>query len=415
MSQRVVVTGLGTVSPYGVGVRRLWDGIRQNKSGLKYDQTLGVVVGSVPRGEDEGNFNVNEFTVRDQREMSIPTLLTLKGVEEALQNADLHQVDREFHRDTAVNIGMGIADLEEIHKTGTLIENGKSRQVGPFFVPKILTNIPGGYVALKYGFKGGNSSSTTACATGLTCIAESFAQIQAGRVRRAVAGSVESCLNQISVVGFQRMRALASKTDTLDDTHYSVSRPFDTNRNGFLLSEGAGIVVLERLDDAKARGAKIYAEILGYGISNDAYHLTSPHPDGLASEWSIRRCLTDSGLSPDDVQYVNAHATSTKVGDKAEAISIARLFGSNVALSSLKGHLGHCVSAAGSIETIASITALCNGKIPPTLNLQSTDIEEDIDLVQGDWRDWPKCSRRVVVKNSFGFGGAFVSLAFAQI
>ncbi|CAD5206833.1 unnamed protein product [Bursaphelenchus okinawaensis] len=415
MAHRVVITGLGTVSPYGVGVKRLWDGIRQNKSGLKFDKALGVVVGAVPRGTEDGAFNVNEFSNRDQREMATPTLLTLKAVEEALQDSKLADVEEGFHDETAVNIGMGIADLEEIHKTATLIEKGRPRQVGPFFVPKILTNVPGGYVALKYGLKGGNSSSTTACATGLTCLAEAFAQIQSGRVRRAVAGSVESCLNSVSVVGFQRMRALASKTDDLDDTLPSTSRPFDVHRNGFVLSEGAGILILERLEDAKARGATVYAEVLGYGISNDAYHLTSPSPDGKASELSITRCLKDSKLDVSDVQYVNAHATSTKVGDKAEAISISRLFGPKVALSSLKGHIGHCVSAAGSIESIGTLLSMTNGEIPPTLNLARSDVDVDVDLVQGEWRRWPKGKRRVVVKNSFGFGGAFVSVAFAQV
>ncbi|KAH7717414.1 Protein F10G8.9 a, partial [Aphelenchoides avenae] len=229
-----------------------------------------------------------------------------------------------------------------------------------------------------------------------------------GRIRRVVAGAVESCVNPISIVGFQRMRALAAGEDE------SISRPFDKSRVGFVLSEGAALVMVERFEDAVERKAKIYAEIVGYGLANDAHHLTSPREDGLGSRLCMQRCMQEAGIRADDVSYVNAHATSTPVGDVAEAVSIASVL-PGVAVSSIKGHIGHCLAAAGSLETVATLLSMKEGVLLPTFNLRETDINADVDLVKDAMRPWKAKDRRIALMNSFGFGGAFVSLALVEI
>lgn len=265
-------------------------------------------------------------------------------------------------------------------------------------------------VRSRYNLRGGNSSTATACATGASCIADAYLSIKYGQSRRFIAGAVESCVNQIAVEGFKRMRALATSEDV------ECSRPFDAERQGFVLSEGAGIVVLERLDDALARNAKIYAEILGYGTGNDAYHLTSPSSDGYGSTLCMKRCLEHSGIDKDEISYVNAHATSTPVGDKAEAYSIAQ-FRKGVSVTSIKGHIGHTLGAAGAIETICTVLSVKDGIIVGTKNLNKTDIEAEVDLIKAKDNptiEWNSKGRRIALMNSFGFGGAFTSLCIAE-
>ncbi|KAI6241464.1 Beta-ketoacyl-[acyl-carrier-protein] synthase I [Aphelenchoides fujianensis] len=340
--------------------------------------------------------------------MTRATLLTLTAAEEALGDAGLLEADEEFHLDTGVNIGMGISDLNEVHQTGKLIDEGNQRRVSPFFVPRILTNIPAGYVSLRYGLKGGTASATTACATGASCIGESFSLVQSGRVRRMVAGSVESSLIQMSVVGFQRMRALAAGKDP------SISRPFDAKREGFVLSEGAAVVVLERLEDAKKRGAPIHGEVLGYGMSNDAFHLTAPRPDGLASTLCMRRCLQDARLPArtsrlrERARHLDDRRRPSR--SRFRSPSWARTSRSRVS----KATWGIASRRPAPLETIAGVLAAKSGEIPPTLHLHETDIDARVDLVQHDFRPWKAADRRIFLKNSFGFGGAFVSLAIGR-
>uniref|UniRef100_A0A915D923 Cytosolic Fe-S cluster assembly factor NUBP1 homolog n=1 Tax=Ditylenchus dipsaci TaxID=166011 RepID=A0A915D923_9BILA len=302
--------------------------------------------------------------------------------------------------DVGVNIGSGVSDLYEIYETGKKIESDQARRVSPYFVPRILTNIPGSYVSQRFGLAGGNTSQSSACATGASCIGDAFLYVRSGRWRKAFAGSTESCVNKIAVVGFSRMKALASGNQV------DISRPFDETRSGFVLSEGSAVVILERLDDALNRNAKIYAEILGYGLASDAFHLTSPEPSGLGSRLCMQRCLQDAGLNGKDVTYVNAHATSTPLGDKAEALSILNN----------PGHTGHSLAAAGSLETIATALSIRDGIILPTLNLIITPEDvEGLDLVKIEVRKWAQSpNRRIALMNSFGFGGAFVSLALAE-
>lgn len=258
--------------------------------------------------------------------------------------------------------------------------------------------------------RGGNSSSTTACATGASCIADSYFTIKYGQNRRCITGAVESCVNSIAIEGFKRMRALATGTEL------NVSRPFDKERQGFVLSEGAGIIVLERLEDAMARKSKIYAEILGYGTGNDAYHLTSPRDDGFGSILCMKRCLEHSGIDANDIGYVNAHATSTPVGDKAEAMSIAKTK-PGVPVSSIKGHIGHTLAGAGALETIFTAMCVKEGIIVGTKNLNQTDIQADVDFIHGNdeiTTEFKSKNKRIALMNSFGFGGAFVSICLGE-
>ncbi|TKR93761.1 hypothetical protein L596_008162 [Steinernema carpocapsae] len=346
---------------------------------------------------------MDKWSRGEQREMSRGSMFALMAAEECIQDAKL-KGDVE---NTGVNIGMGIADLEMIHETASLISEGKSKRVTPYFVPRILTNMPAGYVSMKYGFNGGNMSSTTACATGASCIGDAATMVALGRIRRVIAGAVESCVNPIAVTGFNRLRALA-RGPTED-----ISRPFDKTREGFVLSEGGAVVLLERLEDAQARGAPIYAEVIGYGVSSDAHHLTSPHESGIGGELCMRRCLKDSKIEGSQVSYVNAHATSTPMGDRIEARSIASLC-PQVATSSIKGHIGHCLAAAGSIETVATTLMLKHGLLIGNLNLKDTDVEEEVRLLASN-EDWAsEHSRKVALVNSFGFGGANVSVCLAS-
>uniref|UniRef100_A0A7E5A2B9 beta-ketoacyl-[acyl-carrier-protein] synthase I n=1 Tax=Panagrellus redivivus TaxID=6233 RepID=A0A7E5A2B9_PANRE len=404
LPHRVVITGIGAISPYGTGLPAFWNGLRTASNPLSFSSTLKAVVGAVPSSSDP----CATYKPAQLREMSRGSIFAVTAASEALKDAGIDEMGEGFHDETAVNIGMGIADLEAIHDAGQKIANGQTRRISPYFVPKILTNIPGSYVALKYNLRGGNSSTTTACATGASSIGEAFNAVRFGLARRAVAGAVESCLNPTAVEGFRRMRALASSEDA------TASRPFDEQRNGFVLSEGAGIVVLERLEDVISRpGTTIYAEVLGLGYGNDAYHLTAPSESGLGSTLCMRRCIINAGIEAGNVGYVNAHATSTPIGDKAEAASISTVK-PGVAVSSIKGHTGHSLAAAGALETIATVMSLQEGVIIGTANLEKTDIEADVDLVKDSSVPWKSADRRIALMNSFGFGGAFVSLCLGE-
>ncbi|KAK0425453.1 hypothetical protein QR680_009210 [Steinernema hermaphroditum] len=397
MRHRVVISGLGALSPFGVGMDALWNGLKASRSALKFSGKLGAVVGEVV------DFPSERWSRGEQREMSRGSQIALLAAEECLRDAKLED-DAE---NTGVNIGMGIADLEMIEETAGLIREGKAKRVTPYFVPRILTNMPAGYVSMKYGFKGGNMSSTTACATGASCVGDAATMVSLGRVRRMVAGAVESCVNPIAVTGFNRLRALARGLTE------DVCRPFDKTREGFVLSEGGAVVLLERLEDALVRGSPIYAEVVGYGVSSDAYHLTSPDESGIGGQLCMTRCLEDSKIDAGEVSYVNAHATSTPMGDRIEARSIASVCPS-VATSSIKGHIGHCLAGAGSIEIAATALMVREGRLIGNLNLGDSDVTEDVRLLRTN-EEWNATGRRVALVNSFGFGGANVSVSLAQM
>ncbi|VDM67358.1 unnamed protein product [Strongylus vulgaris] len=266
--------------------------------------------------------------------------------------------------------------------------------------------MPAGYVAMKYGMMGGAESATTACATGLHCLGNAFRSVRHGWARRAIAGGTEACVNAIALTGFDRMRALSHGKDP------SCSCPFDKKRNGFVLSEGVGLVLLERLQDALDRAAPILAEVIGYGISSDCYHISSPDPSGIGARLSMQRALHDAKIKPDDVTYVNAHATSTPTGDTIEALAIREVYGNRkLTVSSIKGHIGHLLAAAGSVEAIATVAAICEKKLPANLNLTESDDDDGLELLR-DVKDWT--TPRIAIVNSFGFGGTNASLILSE-
>ncbi|VDN03612.1 unnamed protein product [Thelazia callipaeda] len=395
--KRVVITGIGIVSPFGVGRRILFDNLLAGNVALVNDEKLQTIVGKVPES-GENSLDLTSWTPRQLKQMSRGSLLAVTAAKEAIKDADL----REWHmEETGVNIGMGIADLELIYEVGKLIEEDKGRRVTPFFISRVLTNIPAGHVSIKFGMRGPQLSSCTACATGLHAIGDSATFIKMGRAKRMLAGATESCLNNIAVVGFKQMRALTKKC----------SRPFDRKRDGFVLSEGAALVILEELDEARKRKANIYAEVLGYGTAGDAYHLTTPTEDGRGAFLSMQRCLTDSCIDAHNVTYVNAHATSTLLGDYSEARAIARLL-PGTSVSSIKGHIGHTLAAAGAIET--AVVAICvkEGKLVGNAGLEQTEIDENLYFLRKSKR-WQGC--KVALVNSFGFGGPHATLCLAKV
>ncbi|KAK6727700.1 hypothetical protein RB195_005405 [Necator americanus] len=396
---RVVITGMGAITPYGAGVAVLQKGLLEGRSALKFSEQLGFVVGAIP---DDRIPDFNRWSAGQKREMSRASQLALLAAEEVMSTSNAQSLD---HRDTLVNIGTGVSDLLEIGRTVALVENKQSRKVSPYFVPRVLTNMPAGYVAMKYGMMGGAESTATACATGLHCIGNAFRSVRHGWARRAIAGAAEGCVNAVALSGFDRMRALSHGKEP------SCSRPFDKKRDGFVLSEGVGLVLLERLEDALDRDTTILAEVLGYGISSDCYHISSPDPSGIGAQLSMQRAVGDAKVKPNNVTYVNAHATSTPTGDSIEALAIHHVFGgSNPAVSSIKGHIGHLLAAAGSVETIATVAAIGDAKLPANLNLDESD-ELEVNLLR-TVEEWPK--PRTAIVNSFGFGGTNASLVITE-
>uniref|UniRef100_A0AC35TJ33 Beta-ketoacyl-[acyl-carrier-protein] synthase I n=1 Tax=Rhabditophanes sp. KR3021 TaxID=114890 RepID=A0AC35TJ33_9BILA len=396
---RVVITGLGAITPYGIGVKSLWNGLLSSKSALAFNKKLGIVCGQLSPEHDE---KLNEFS-KKYRNMNRTSLFGLIAAEEAMIDAGLLN---QSHVETGTHIGVGFPDLEEIASVSKQIEDGKERKVSPYFIPKILTNIPSSYIAMEHQLFGGNWSSAAACATGVMSIGDAYSNIKYGRVKKMLGGAIDTAVNPMTKVGFQRLRALSK----IEDPEVA-SKPFDSKRDGFLLSEGGGIVVLERLEDALERKATIYGEILGFGFASDAFHLTSPREDGLGSLLCMQKCLDEAKVSASVVDYINAHATSTPVGDKIEAQSIGSMFG-KINVSSFKGHVGHCMAGAGAIETIGTVLAIKNGILPGTLNFKETDFEHDLNIL-GNSIKWEN-ERKVSIVNSFGFGGIYASLCLSS-
>ncbi|CAI5438254.1 unnamed protein product [Caenorhabditis angaria] len=391
---RVVISGMGAITPFGVSVANLRNGLMEGRSALRYDEVLKFVVGEV-----QGEKVENRWTAGQQREMSKSSIYALVAAEETLSSANALEID---HNETIVNIGTCMSDLLHIGETAQKVSANQSRKVSPYFVPRILNNLPAGYVAMKYKMHGGVESTSTACATGLHCIGNAFRAIRHGYAKRAIAGAVECALNPISLAGFDRMRALARGNDI------TISRPFDKTRNGFVLSEGAGLLFLERLSDAQSRGAPIFAEILGYGTSSDSYHISTPDPSAIGAIMSMERALKDGNVDKNDIGYINAHATSTPAGDSVEALAIRKTIG-NIAVSSVKGHIGHLLGAAGSVETISTICAMLDGYKPANLNLNESDEDDGLRLLRSNEK-WDSSKSRISICNSFGFGATNASL-----
>ncbi|KAF1987896.1 ketoacyl synthase domain-containing protein [Aulographum hederae CBS 113979] len=427
--RRVVVTGLGAVTPLGVGIRRTWKRLIEGECGIvsvadrspKFASLPSRIAGVVPAGSrKDGKWTAKEYLqTGEERKMALFAQYAMAASEEALDDAGWKPTTAEDREATGVYVGSGIGAFEVVYDTAVAFEKDGYHKVSPLFVPRLLINLAAGHISMRFGFKGPNHAATTACTTGAHAIGDAARLISFGDADVIVAGGSESCIHPLAIAGFARARSLA--TDWNDQPHLS-SRPFDRDRAGFVIGEGAGVVVLEELEHAKARGARIYAELKGYGLSSDAYHMTAPREDGEGPFMSMKRALKHANLSPSTVDYVNAHATSTALGDAAENRAIKSLLlgsqgrnsAADVNISSTKGAIGHLLGAAGSIEAIFTILALHEGILPPTLNLDHPgDPAADFDC-----NYVPKEAQRkdikVALSNSFGFGGTNASLCFQK-
>jgi len=416
--RRVVVTGLGMVSPLADGVEATWERLLAGASGAgmieKFD-TSNVITKyacEVPLGDGtNGTFNGDAYLEpKERRKIDDFILFGMAAAQQAVQDSGwMPQADADLER-TGVMIGSGIGGLQTIAETALLIDKRGPRRVSPFFIPGALINLVSGQVSIKYGFKGPNHAVVTACSTGAHAIGDASRLIMFGDADVMVAGGAESSICEIGIAGFNACKALSTKSEA-DPT--KASRPYDGDRDGFVMGEGAGVVVLEELEHAKARGAKIYAEVLGYGMSGDAYHITAPSETGEGGERSMRAALKNAGLEPHAIDYINAHGTST-MADTIELSAVERLLGdaaSGVTMSSTKSSCGHLLGAAGAIEAIFSILAIRDQVAPPTINLDNPAVETPIDLAPN-----AKVERQinVALSNSFGFGGTNASVIFGK-
>jgi 3-oxoacyl-[acyl-carrier-protein] synthase II len=415
--RRVVVTGMGIASPLGVGVAHVWKRLVAGESGISAIQSFDTadlpakVAGQVPAGvREEGGLTLSEWVpVKDQKKMDRFIHLGLVAATEAVEDSGWQPEDEDDRNATGVMIGSGIGGLKTIYDASIQVHEGRARRLSPFFIPSALINLVSGHVSIKYGFKGPNHSAVTACATGVHAVGDAARLIMLGDADVMVAGGAEAAVCELGIAGFCASRALSTG---FNDTPARASRPWDKERDGFVMGEGAGVLVLEELEHARARGAKIYAEVCGYGLSGDAHHITAPAEGHDGAFRAMRAAFKNGGMRPDEVQYVNAHGTSTPLGDDLELEAVERFFGDsarNLAMSSTKSATGHLLGAAGAIEAIFSILAIRDGVVPPTLNLDEPSRDSVIDRVPHQAQE-----RRVDValSNSFGFGGTNASILF---
>ena len=413
--RRVVVTGLGMVTPLGSGVDHNWSQILASKSGVSRIENFDVsdiscqIAGQVPGPDADGGLNLDDYIdPREQRKQDRFIQLGLVAAIQAVEDSGWKPEDRESQNRTGVMVGSGIGGLESIVRTDQLMNEKGPRRISPFFIPSALINLISGHVSIKYGFRGPNHSVVTACSTGAHAIGDAARMVALDDADVMIAGGAEAAVCRIGMAGFAAARALSTG---YNDDPQSGSRPWDRGRDGFVMGEGAGIVVLEEYEHAKARGAKIYAEVKGYGMSGDAHHITAPAEDGDGGFRAMQASLKRAGLDASEIDYVNAHGTSTPLGDVIEAGAVARLLGDNVknvSMSSTKSATGHLLGAAGAIEAIYSIKAVQTGDLPPTLNLNDPeDVVADFDLVPLKTKNREV---RNAMSNSFGFGGTNASL-----
>ena len=416
---RVVVTGMGIACPLGLGVPHVWQRLIEGHSGIRAIQSFDTaelsakIAGQVPAGlRAEGGLDLGEWVpVKDQKKMDRFIHLAMVAATEAVEDSGWAPESEEDRCASGVMIGSGIGGLHTIYEAAILVSQGKARRLSPFFIPASLINLASGHVSIKYGFKGPNHSVVTACATGVHAVGDATRLIMLGEADVMVAGGAEGAVNPLGMAGFCASRALSTG---FNDRPGQASRPWDRDRDGFVMGEGAGVLVLEEREHARARGAKIYAEVSGYGMSGDAHHITAPAEGHEGAFRAMKAALKNGGIAPSDIQYVNAHGTSTPLGDDLELEAAERLFGDEagkVAMSSTKSATGHLLGAAGAIEAIFSILAIRDGVVPPTLNLENPSRASAIDRVANHAQE-----RRVDValSNSFGFGGTNASILFRR-
>ena len=418
--RQVVVTGMGAVTPLANGLDATWAKLIDGRSGIGKIEGFDVsdlaaqIAGQVPEGDGDGLFNAaDHLAPKDQRKIDRFILFAIAAADQAIAHSGYTPENDAAAERAGVLIGSGIGGLQKISEAAVQVENGRARRLSPFFIPSCLINLASGQVSIKHGLRGPNHAVVTACSTGAHAIGDAFRLIRYGDADVMVAGGAEAAVCKLGVAGFAAAKALSTG---YNDTPAAASRPWDQGRDGFVMGEGAGCVILEEYEHAKARGATIYAEVIGYGLSGDAYHITSPAEDGNGGFRSMSAALKSAGLNPEDVDYVNAHGTSTPKGDEIELGAVRRLFGEAVksmSMSSTKSAIGHLLGAAGAVEAIFSIMAIHKGIIPPTLNLENpSDSCVGMDLV-------PKVAKerkvRTALSNSFGFGGTNASVIFKAV
>tara|TARA_B100000989_G_scaffold295947_1_gene278105 strand:+ start:317 stop:1549 length:1233 start_codon:yes stop_codon:yes gene_type:complete len=407
--RRVVVTGLGTINPLGNTVNSSWNSLINSNSGISKITTFEVdnypckIAGSI----DDSKINDEIVSSREQRRIDRFITLGLIAADEAIIDSG-YVSEKEGSFRSGVMVGSGIGGLDTIYKNSSILDNQGIRKISPFFIPSSLINLLSGHISIKYNLKGPNSSPVTACATGTHAIGDSFTIIKNNKADLMVCGGAEAAICPLGISGFSAARALC---DTFNDQPEKGSRPWDRDRSGFVMGEGAGILVLEELEHAKKRKAKIYGEVKGYGMSGDAFHITKPSEDGNGGYRAMEMALQESQLNPDQIEYVNAHGTSTQVGDTIELSAVEKLFGSNknMFMSSNKSAIGHLLGAAGAVEAVFSIKSMQTKTLPPTLNLDNPDTSSKINLIP---HDSITKSVKNIISNSFGFGGTNASLIF---
>jgi len=416
--RRVVVTGLGMVTPLGCGVEATWKRILAGESGagviskFQVDDLPCRIACEVPREGEDAFIQDDWIAPKEARRIDEFIIFALVAAEQALKDSGWEPKTYEEQCSTGVMIGSGIGGLPGIEEAAITLRDKGPRRVSPFFIPGRLINLASGYVSIKYGLKGPNHSVVTACSTGAHAIGDASRLIMFGDADVMVAGGAESAISRLGMAGFAACRALSTG---FNDDPKKGSRPYDKDRDGFVMGEGAGVVVLEEYEHAKARGAKIYAEVMGYGLSGDAHHITAPAPDGDGGFRAMQMALKHSGLNVSDIDYVNAHGTSTPLGDEIELGAVSRLFGNAVetmSMSSTKSSIGHLLGAAGAVEAIFSILAMRDNIAPPTINLDNPSIETDMDLVPHKPREK---EINAILSNSFGFGGTNASLVMKKM
>ncbi|MCW5746697.1 MAG: beta-ketoacyl-ACP synthase II [Alphaproteobacteria bacterium] len=418
--RRVVVTGMGMVTPLGDGVATTWQRLLAGESGIRAIQSFDVsdlptkIAGEVPVGDKaNGHFNAELYMpAKDQRKVDKFIIFAVAAASQAIEDSGWQPVSDEARERAGVMIGSGIGGLQTIYEGSLTVKEKGPRRLSPFFIPSALINLASGQVSIKYGLKGPNHAVVTACSTGAHAIGDAARLIALDDADMMVAGGAEAAVCRLGFAGFNACRAMST---AYNDTPARASRPWDKGRDGFVMGEGAGAVVLESYEHAKSRGARIYGEVVGYGLSGDAYHITAPAEDGDGGFRAMRAALKRAGLSPDQIDYINAHGTSTPLGDEIELGAVKRLFGASayqLSMSSTKSATGHLLGAAGAIEAIFALRTLTDQIVPPTINLDDPSDGCDIDLVPHRAKE-----RRVryALSNSFGFGGTNASVIFAGV
>ena len=410
--RRVVVTGLGLVTPLGTGIEKNWEALVAGRSGIRpitrfpnVEFFATRIAGQVP------DFRAEDFIeTKEIKKMDLFIQYSVAAAQMAAQDGDF-KIAPEEAAGVGVIIGVGLCGIETIEYYNKAYLEGGPRKISPFFIPKVISNLAPGHIAIRHGAKGVNWTPTSACASGNHAIGEAFHLIRRGLQDAVIAGGAESAITPLGVGGFSAMKALSTRNDEPE----KASRPFEKDRDGFVIAEGSGVIILEEREKAIRRGAKIYAEVIGYGANGDAYHITAPAPEGEGAARCMALALKDAGIPPEEIDYINAHGTSTEYNDINETLAIKKIFGERaykVPISSTKSMTGHLLGAAGAVEGVFSVLALCHGVIPPTINYETPDPQCDLDYVPNEAR---KVDIKVVLSNSFGFGGTNACVVFRRV